>query len=349
MVFLFMAQKSGLRPPSSFFDRIQLHTERYLSYRKRAKRIKREKQKKKNILLDWLEAFLWAAGMVLLINQYLIQAYQIPSGSMIDTLLIGDRIFVNKVVYGPELLPGIAKLPSPVKPKRNDIIIFENPSYISKGLAFDLAQRIIYMLTLSLVNIDMDEHGQPRPHFLIKRAVGMGGDRFIQERGNMRIRPAGESRWYEENDFISLKAMTHNLERLMHEGEYPILEAAGKAAGYRDIGVQIPPMVQAIASNTAQIRFPDFIGHEKARLEVLRGAHPHDSRYSVLLARHNQGIFVPESRILPLGDNRDNSRDGRYFGSVASSKILGRGSIIYWPGDFRTRSFAAFERFGFFR
>ena len=340
------AKSAGNR---DFFDHLHILTEKYLSRRKRKRRLRKEKQKAKNFVLDWVEAFLWAAGMVLLINQYLMQAYQIPSGSMIDTLLIGDRIFVNKIIYGPELLPGLGKLPSPVKPQRNDIIIFENPAYIGRGTVFNIAQRIIYMLTLSLVDIDRDEDGQPRPHFLIKRAVGMGGDRFVQERGYMRIRPAGESRWFDESEFNSLKGMTHNLERMMDESLYPALEAAGRAAAYRDLGIPAPPAVQALASNAASIRYPDFIAHEKSRLEALRGAHPNDNRYSMLLARHNQGIFVPEARILPLGDNRDNSRDGRYFGPVVSSKVLGRGSIIYWPGDFSTRRFAAFERFGFFR
>jgi signal peptidase I len=152
---------------NDFFDTIQGLTEGCLSRRKRIKRIKKEKQRAKNPVLDWIEAFLWAAGVVLLINQYFFQAYQIPSGSMIDTLLIKDRIFVNKIIYGPELLPGMAKLPSPIKPKRNDVIIFENPSYISQGPVFDIAQRIIYMLTLSLVDIDRDESGDPKVHFLI--------------------------------------------------------------------------------------------------------------------------------------------------------------------------------------
>ena len=347
--FFYMANKSADGHQGAFFNRLLLLTESFLSYRKRVRRIKKEKQEKKNIFLDWIEAFLWAAGMVLLINQYLIQAYQIPSGSMIDTLLIGDRIFVNKMIYGPELLPGIGKLTSPVKPKRNDIIIFENPSYLTNSLARELAQRIIYMLTLSLVNIDTDEYGEPRPHFLIKRAVGVGGDRFIQEKGNMRIRPAGESRWYDEREFNSSKGMTHNLDRLMDENSYTILEAAGRAAGYRDLGVQVPPSIMDQASSAVNIRYPDLFAHEKARLEVLRGAQPHVSRHSVRLAQFNLGIHVPESRLLPLGDNRDNSRDGRYFGPVASSRVLGRGSIIYWPGDFRSRSFAAFQRFGFFR
>ena len=343
--FIKMTEKSNI----DFFDRLQLITESYLTSRRRSKRIKKEKQKAKNIIVDWLEAFLWAAGMVLLINQYLFQAYQIPSGSMIDTLLVGDRIFVNKIIYGPELLPGLAKLPSPVKPKRNDVIIFENPSYISRGTAFDVAQRVIYMLTLSIVDIDKDEAGQPKAHFLIKRAVGMGGDWFIQERGDLRLRPAGEDRWIEESAFRSLWGMTHNVSRLMDESSYPALEAAGKATGYRDLGVSTPSSLEVLTSRAAAIRYPDYFAHEKARLEILRGAYPHERRYSVLLARHSQGFYVPESRVLPLGDNRDNSRDGRYFGPISYSKILGRGSIIYWPGDLSSRRSGAFSRFGFIR
>jgi len=334
---------------ADFFNQLQLVTEKYLSYRNMKKRIKKEKQKAKNTIIDWIESFLWAAGMVLLINQYLFQAYQIPSGSMIDTLLVGDRIFVNKIVYGPELLPGLGKLPSPVKPKRNDIIIFENPSYISRGTAFDVAQRIIYMLTLSIVDIDKDEQGQPKAHFLIKRAVGMGGDWFIQERGEMKLRPAGGSEWINERDFNALWGLSHNVSRLMDADSYGALEAAGKAAAYRDLGLQAPSSVSDLASRASAIRYPDYIAHEKARIEVLRGAYPQETRYSVLLARHNQGFYVSESRILPLGDNRDNSRDGRYFGPVMRSRILGRGSVVYWPGDLKTRRADSLSRFGYIR
>lgn len=344
-----MIQNTPGSQHDSFFDRLQRITERYLTFRRRSKRLKKEKQQKKNIILDWLEAFLWAAGVVLLINQYLFQAYQIPSGSMIDTLLIGDRIFVNKIIYGPELLPGLGKLPSPIKPKRNDVIIFENPSYISRGPVFDVAQRIVYMLTLSIVDIDKDENGEPKAHFLIKRAAGVGGDWFIQESGDMRLRPAGESRWMDEREFLALRGMTHNVSRLMDKGAYPALEAAGKAAAYNDLGLPVPSSVQSLASQAGFIRYPDFLAHEKARLEVLRGAYPQESRYSVLLARHKQGYYVPESRILPLGDNRDNSRDGRYFGPVRVSKILGRGSIIYWPGGLAANHIGALQRFGFIK
>jgi len=314
-----------------FFDRLQQVTESYLTRRKRIRREKKEKQRAKNIILDWLEAFIWAAGMVLLINQYLIQAYQIPSGSMIDTLNIGDHVFVNKIVYGPELLPGLAKLPSPFRPKRNDIIIFENPSYISRGPVFDIAQRIIYMLTLSIVDIDKDESGEPRAHFLIKRMVGGAGDRFVMEKGEMKIRFAGEDRWIDERDYIARRGWNYHISRLMPADQYPALEAAGQAAAWADMGLPIPEKLRAAANPAGSLRNPDYLAHEQARLMALRGLAPNEKRYAMLLARHRLGWYVPEGRVLPLGDNRDNSRDGRYFGPVRASKVLGKGAVIYWP------------------
>jgi signal peptidase I len=314
-----------------FFDRVQIITERFLTYRAGVRRVKKEKRRAKNPILDWIEAFLWAAGMVLLINQYLIQAYRIPSGSMIDTLNIGDHVFVNKIVYGPELLPGLVKLPSPIAPKRNDIIIFENPSYISRGPVFDITQRIIYMLTLSLVDIDREESGEPRVHFLIKRAIGSGGDRFTMENGEMMIRFAGEERWVSERDYNAAKGRNHRIGRLMPSDQYPILASAGQAAAWMDRGLPVSQELLDEASLAAELKFPDYLAHEQARMETLRKIYPDDRRYSMLLAKQRLGWYVPEGRIFPLGDNRDNSRDGRYFGPVRLSRVLGKGMIIYWP------------------
>ena len=314
-----------------FFQTLEILTERVLTNRKRRKRIKKEKAKGKNFILDWIEAFLWAAGMVLLINQYLFQAYQIPSGSMIDTLLIGDRIFVNKLVYGPELLPGFIKLPSPIKPERNDIIIFENPTYISRGTAFDIAQRVIFMLTLSLVDIDRDEFGQPKPHFLIKRAAAMGGDQIVIHEGDLLIRFAGEDRWITENEYNNSVEYKHNINRLIQPQLYPLLDMYGKLIAYRNIGLSVPPELLDAEFNLSRLEYLDYYTVDKSRLELLRAAYPHDSRYRNRHSRYTMGQYIPENRILPLGDNRDNSHDGREFGPVHTSKILGRGSMIHWP------------------
>ena len=318
-----------------FFGFLQSHTETYLTRVRARKRIKREKQRLKNPFLDWIEAFLWAAGVVLLINQYLFQAYQIPSGSMIDTLLGGlrsqgisdDRIFVNKLVYGPELLPGLGKLPSPLRPKREDVIIFENPEYLSRGPVFDIAQRVIYMLTLSFVDIDRDASGNPKVHFLIKRAAGMGGDRIESRKGELFIRFSGEDRWVPEREYIAARGFRHKLSRLLRKEDYPAIEAVGEMLAYQNMGIQPP---EEISRAAASARADDTFARDHARLRLLQAAHPHNARYRALAAK-TVNWYVPEGRILPLGDNRDNSKDGRYFGPVKVSKILGKGLVIYWP------------------
>jgi signal peptidase I len=316
---------------TGFFGKVQAATERFLSWRKRERRLNRERLKAKNPLVDWLEAFLWAAGVVLLINQYLFQAYQIPSGSMIDTLLVGDRIFVNKLVYGPELLPGLAKLPSPVKPKRNDVIIFESPEYKTRGAAFDICQRVIFMLTLSLVDIDRDEKGEQRVHFLIKRAAGVSGDVFRLEEGNMLVRFAGEDRWVAETDYNEARGWNHRLRRLMEAADYPALAASGRAVGYRYLGLPAPPALLEAAAAMSDARYADRVFLETRRLELQRAAMPHDEKYRRQLARLRLGWYVPEGRVLPLGDNRDSSHDGRWFGPVSVKKVLGKGAFKWWP------------------
>ena len=327
-----MAAVQTTQGAAAFGRKLAAYTERFLTRRNAVRRVKKEKQRAKHPLLDWLEAFLWAAGWVLIVNQYLIQAYQIPSGSMIDTLLIGDRIIVNKMIFGPELLPGFGKLPGLARPERNEVVIFENPSYLSRGLAFDIAQRVIFMLTLSLVDIDRDENGEPKPHFLIKRAVGFPGDTVINRRGDLLIRPAGTKDAVPEADFNRTQGYRHTVRRLMNPAAYPALEAAGAISAYMDLGVQPPgELIQRARGWTDRLDWPDTLTQEHAWLASLHAAEPANARYRARLAQFRQGWYVPDGRLLPLGDNRDNSRDGRYFGAVRLSKVLGKGAVKFWP------------------
>jgi signal peptidase I len=43
------------------------------------------------------------------------------------------------------------------------------------------------------------------------------------------------------------------------------------------------------------------------------------------------GWYIPANRLFPMGDNRDDSRDARYFGAVRMEKVLGRALFRYWP------------------
>ena len=57
----------------------------------------------------------------------LAEAYRIPSGSMEPTLLVGDRLFVNKLRFGPHIPFTNHSLPGYAAPQRNDVVVFVSP------------------------------------------------------------------------------------------------------------------------------------------------------------------------------------------------------------------------------
>ena len=74
-----------------------------------------------------VKSLLGAVLIFLVIRTFLIEAYRIPSGSMVPTLLIGDWLFVNKLVYGPHIPFTDINLPGYGEPRRNDVVVFESP------------------------------------------------------------------------------------------------------------------------------------------------------------------------------------------------------------------------------
>jgi signal peptidase I len=309
---------------------VQTVTEKLLTKRKRKKLRQKQKQQAKHPVRDWLEAFIWAAGVVLLINQYLFQAYQIPSGSMIDTLLIKDHIFVNKIIFGPELIPGQFKIPSIFKPERNNVMIFENPTYISRGPTFDILQRILYMLTLSLVDIDKDENGNPKPHFLIKRAVAVEGDsiRFVE--GDVQLKPPGFNNWINESDFLNISGIPDTTRRMVDADDYKYIRASAFVDAYQNSNVKLNADILGQSLNSSKSQ-GDMFAWMKYRNEALYSINPHERRYGVLWRKFEIGWFIPEGWLMPLGDNRDNSKDGRYFGPISLDNVLGKAMFKYWP------------------
>ena len=71
---------------ADFIGRLQSFTETVLTRRLRKRLKDKMKQQRRNPVVDWLLAILWAACVVLVINQYIFQNYQIPSESMVSTL-----------------------------------------------------------------------------------------------------------------------------------------------------------------------------------------------------------------------------------------------------------------------
>jgi signal peptidase I len=95
--------------------------------------------KRKSTLRDYSEAVIIAVVLTLFIRTFIIQAFKIPTGSMEDTLLVGDFLFVNKFLYGATVPFLDAQLPQVRDPRQGDIIVFKYPNDPSR----DFIKRVI--------------------------------------------------------------------------------------------------------------------------------------------------------------------------------------------------------------
>jgi len=104
-----------------------------------AKDNSRTKGKTKSKMQEYIEAIIIAILIAVFIRTFVIQAYKIPSRSMVPTLLVGDHLLVNKFIYGVKI-PYFRKTIIPVTdPQRGDIVVFIYPNDRSK----DFIKRVI--------------------------------------------------------------------------------------------------------------------------------------------------------------------------------------------------------------
>lgn len=95
--------------------------------------------KQKSIIREYAESIIIAVLLALVIRTYLVQAFKIPSGSMEDTLAIGDHLLVNKFIYGTKFPFSDKRLLTLRDPRRGDVIVFEYPEDPSK----DFIKRVV--------------------------------------------------------------------------------------------------------------------------------------------------------------------------------------------------------------
>ena len=119
------------------------------------------------------EAILVAILIALFIRTFVVQAFKIPSGSMKQTLLVGDHILVNKFIYGIKI-PYWQQTVIPVKsPQRGDIIVFKYPMDPTKdfikrviGVAGDVVQCYNKQLYINKKKVTHDYGFYTDPHII---------------------------------------------------------------------------------------------------------------------------------------------------------------------------------------
>jgi signal peptidase I len=200
--------------------------------------------------LDWFKSISLAFVVWMFLRVFIVEAFTIPSGSMKNTLLIGDFLFVNKFLYGAEVPLIHKRLPVVREPRHGDILVFDS------------------------IEEDMK---------IVKRLIGLPGDTLA-----------------------------------MHHGVV-----------YRD-GV---PLTEPYAINGDPLNGMDVVARLRMRdWQVKHFAGPVPARYAPDL--HDWGpIVVPADSLFMMGDNRDDSYDGRYWGFLPRRNVRGTPLLVYFSYD----------------
>ena len=117
-----IAHTTPVRPPVSEEHRAEA-----------LRRVNRSPGQHWGLFLEWAKSFTIAIVLFLFVRTFLVEAFKIPSGSMEKTLLVGDFLLVNKMVYGAEIPFTGKHLPGIRHPQRGDVIVFQWPLDLSKN------------------------------------------------------------------------------------------------------------------------------------------------------------------------------------------------------------------------
>jgi signal peptidase I len=284
---------------------------------------------RKSPLREYTESIGFAILIAILLRGFVVEAFKIPSGSMLPTMEIGDHIFVNKVVYGVRLPWTKIKLLPWRTPERGEVIVFINPCTPDKDY--------------------------------IKRVIALGGD-TVEVRCD-RIYVNGEMAHYEHAtdagecahwDYDSRTGEGWHLEECSLYRETlggrtyeTLFDPSRPGSDLERDAVESPPLFDP--GDFANHDFPNGMGvpdcapHEDDRSPEARDrsrgriepSHPESQRYEGPCAPSRR-YRVPEDHVFVMGDNRYNSHDSRGWGSVPVENIKGKALFIWWsrkPGE----------------
>ena len=158
------------------------------TFYKKNPEFKEEKKKElsagKKVVLevfDWIDAFVQAVFTIILLNIFIFQLYEIPSESMVSEFLVGDRVLVFKTLSGPKFPMTQVGLPELKDYERGDVVVFKNPHYPAtrQRELQSFTSQLVFMLTLTGVNLNVDEDGNPIADPLVKRVCGVEGEQLV--------------------------------------------------------------------------------------------------------------------------------------------------------------------------
>jgi signal peptidase I len=226
---------------------------------------------RKSVTREYVESIGLAVVFALLLRAFVVEAFIIPSASMVPTLQEGDRLFVNKGAYGVRIPFTTEYLVEFSVPERGDVVVFVFPRKEAREHVKTLPIHQRGCVDPASLNDEKD---------YIKRVVGVPGDRV--KLVDNRIYINGEPIFTEKKD-----------------------KSVSDKHGY-------PFLTQQVERNGSRTYTTQHYGR--------------DENFS----EEGEGILVKPDHVFVMGDNRDNSSDGRCWGQVPISNIKGRAMFIWF-------------------
>jgi signal peptidase I len=280
-------------------------------------------------LYDFSSSWTGTIIIVLFIIFFIIQPFIIPSASMQNSLLIGDFLFAKKFSYGIPI-PRIPFTNTPVfpdifdnghliegeRPQRGDIVIFLNPlndkeNYVKRCFAVDNDEIIFAGKTFYLHHSEGDEY--------IKE--NYKEDEIVKILGKLWVKNPYEKTYPGIN--YDKYILTENILFNMIVWENNPWFHGRKIAMSKILADELEPFEYALRRFAIPYPNPNNPNNKNNERTVV-----------IDIPNFNAFYFkVPKEEFFMIGDNRDNSQDSRFFGSIPYKLIVGKPWFIYFSMD----------------
>lgn len=273
---------------------------------------------------QWIEAVVVAGSMVFVLRTYIFGLYHVPTGSAEPTILVGDRIWGNKMAYYLE------------KIKHGDSVIFDNPEFV-----FDRSSSLNYFWQ-KYIGFPIPILGlSAGPDNWVKRVIAIPGDiiegrveaeKTVIYRNGKRL---DESNYVNPYPLIGLRKST-GFVPFSYFGLLPVpsfLRAIRKDVFYtydpsktfdnQPFYKMKPDEIMKRSNNTSIIKKPYSPCYE---YDYING-------FSSKSVDEFGPIRIPQGKYWVMGDSRKNSRDSRFWGLLDENLIHGKASFIIYSVD----------------
>jgi signal peptidase I len=261
------------------------------------KRPKPEDSKRRALIKD----IAYAAVAVLIINSFVLASFEVPTPSMEDTVKAGDRLFVNKFIYGgstPYAIPFTSiriphiRVPGFRSVRQGDVIVFDWPG-------------------------NQDQAAKPNQMYFLKRCIALPGD-------TLRI----VDRVVYVNDKMAPFPEHYRFQRpTPRPVNDPNPEIFPRGANFNEDNygpIVIPKKGMTIKLNEQE--FPAW------RVFIQREGHTAEMKGNNIFIDGDKAsnYVVARDYVFAMGDNRDDSADSRFWGFVPLEDVIGTPMLVYW-------------------